>query len=294
VIKKLLNRRLIRLTLFLIIIIPVFQLVSSCFTLRMSQSEVDEYFSKQKHKPSIETYSVDDRTINFASIGSDSLPKAIFFHGSPGSWTAFIDFMKDDDLLKSVQIISVDRPGFGYSGYGNSVTSLSKQSELLSPLLMKFKSDKPTILIGHSLGGPLIARLAIDYPTLSDALIMVAPSIDPNLEPNEDWFRMPLKTPFLSWILPTSFRVSNDEIYYLRNELIDMLPRWEEIYHPVTVIQGKDDNLVAPENAKFAEKMLKNSSEIKIILKENVNHFIPWNHPDLIKKSILEHVNGGS
>jgi len=255
----------------------------------MSKSEVNDFFSDQSIKPVLKSYTVGSRTINYAEIGNDTLPKAIFFHGSPGSWSAFIDFMKDDELLRFVQIISVDRPGFGYSDFGQSVTSIKKQAELLSTLLMKYDNGKPVILIGHSLGGPLIARLAIDYPTLSDALVMVSPSIDPKLEPKEDWFRMPLRTPFFSWLIPTSFRVSNDEIYYLKNDLIDMLPLWKNIKQPVTVIQGKDDSLVPPGNADFAKKMLVNSEKINIILKDNVNHFIPWNHPELIKEAILEY-----
>lgn len=93
-------------------------------------------------------------------------------------------------------------------------------------------------MVGHSLGGPLIARVAMDYPELVDGLIMVAPSIDPGLEPKE-WFRAPLATPFFSWILPRSFRASNDELYQLKPELENMLTRWPEVIAPTIVIQGK-------------------------------------------------------
>jgi len=239
-------------------------------------------------KPEIQQYEINNREINYAVIGADSLPTAIFFHGAPGSWSAFIDFMKDEDLIKHVQIVSVDRPGYGHSNFGNSVTSLTAQAKLLQPLLDKFSHTK-NILIGHSLGGPVIARIAMDFPEITNSLIMVAPSIDPSLEPDEDWFRFPLRTPFLRWILPTSFRVTNDEIYFLEEELEIMMPLWEKIKLPVTVIQGGEDSLVPPANASFAKKMLVNAESLDIMFKEDMNHFVPWNNPQLIKEAIMKY-----
>jgi hypothetical protein len=77
--------------------------------------------------------------------------------------------------------------------------------------------------------------MAAEYPDLVDGLIIVAGSVDPELEPDETWFRAPLSTPFLSWILPRSFRVSNEEIYQLKPELERMLPLWKEVHCPVII-----------------------------------------------------------
>jgi pimeloyl-ACP methyl ester carboxylesterase len=60
--------------------------------------------------------------------------------------------------------------------------SLRMQSACLAPLLRLGKSAKKPILVGHSLGGPVAARLAMDYPDEVGGLILVAPSIDPELE----------------------------------------------------------------------------------------------------------------
>ena len=227
--------------------------------------------------------------MNYAEIGSDSLPVAFFVHGSPGSWGGFIDFMKDTLLLKKVKIVAVDRIGFGNSDFGNAEKSLVVQSELLKPIVAKCKkSGKKIILIGHSLGGPLIARMTMDYPELIDNLIIVAGSIAPDLEPNEKWFRMPMDFMPISILIPASFRASNHEILYLKPELEKMLPLWKNIHQPVIVIQGGKDMFVSPKNADFAEKMLVNSKSLKIVRVDTMNHFVPWSHPDLIKKAILE------
>ncbi len=257
----------------------------SCMTFRMSEKEVNEYFQSKKINGSQHHYKSGKYTVHYAQAGSENNPLVLFVHGSPGSLSAFIDFLADSALTNRALVITTDRPGFGYSNFGMAEPSLAKQAATLKPILEKYK-NKPVILIGHSLGGPVIAQMAIDYPDLVDGLVLVAASIDPELEPNETWFRAPLATPFLSWVLPRSFRASNEEIYQLKPQLENMLPRWKEIKCPVIVIQGEKDSLVPAGNADFAKKMLVNAS-VDIVMKKDMNHFVPWNNPELIRQAIL-------
>ncbi len=67
-----------------------------------------------------------------------------------------------------------------------------------------------------------------------------------------------------------------------------MLPLWKNITCRVKVIQGKKDDLVSPANADFAKKMLVNAASVDFILKDDMNHFVPWQHPELIRQAILE------
>lgn len=261
----------------------------SCIQFRMSKTEIDHFFSKKEKKGSLHTYPVArNRQINYLKVGDEHLPLIIFVHGSPGSLSAFIDFMGDSILLNHAQLITVDRPGFGSSNFGYAEPSLAKQSAYLKPILEENKNHRPIILVGHSLGGPVIARMAMDYGELIDGLVLVAASIDPDLEPNETWFRAPMATPFLKWILPRSFRASNDELYKLKPELMEMLPLWSKITCRVTVIQGQKDSLVPPGNADFARKMLVNTSSINLVIKDDMDHFVPWSNPELIHKAILD------
>lgn len=261
-------------------------LMDSCIQFRMSKSEIDTYFKDKEKKGTLRQYTVGKRTLNYLVAGDTNKPLIVFVHGSPGSLSAFIDFMADSTLLKRAQLITVDRPGFGASNFGYAEPSLKKQASLLKPILEEYKNDRPIILVGHSLGGPLIARMAIDYPELVDGLIMVAPSIAPELEPYE-WFRAPLATPFLKWLLPRSIRASNDEIYQLKPELEEMLPRWKDIQTPTIVIQGCKDSLVDPQNADFARRMLVNAP-VQIELIEDMDHFVPWTNPELIRNAVVD------
>lgn len=259
--------------------------MDSCMQFRMSKSEVDNFF-KGKMYPGIEhSYFVGRQKINYIISGNDSLPLVVFVHGSPGSLSAFIDFMDDTVLLEKTQMISVDRPGFGASNFGYAEPELVKQVAELKPMLEKHKNNRPVYLVGHSLGGPIIARMAMDYPELIDGLIFVAGSVDPDLEPNE-WFRAPLATPFLKWMLPRSIRASNDEIYQLKPQLEEMKPLWSKITCKSIFIQGDKDELVPKENADFAKKMLVNAP-FEMVMYPDMNHFVPWSHPFLIENAIL-------
>jgi len=273
----------------LLILAGLIFLMDSCMQFRMSKSEIDQFFSNKKIKGTLHEYTVPNgRTINYLHVGDENLPLVVFVHGSPGSLSAFIDFMADTALLKHAQLITVDRAGFGESNFGYAEKSLEKQAEYLKPILQKHKNNKPVILVGHSLGGPVIVRMAMDDQPLIDGLVIVAGSIDPELEPHEAWFRAPLTTPFLRWIIPRSFRASNLEIYKLKPELEKMIPLWKNITCPVVVIQGKKDDLVSPANADFAKKMLVSAASVNFILKEDMNHFVPWQHPELIRGAILD------
>lgn len=273
--------------LIYLLVLMVASIFFSCFSFRLSQKKIDSAFVPFPLKPVQHKIVVGGKTINYAEIGDDNLSVAFFVHGSPGSWSAFIDFMKDQALLKKVKIISVDRIGFGHSEFGHGEKSLTKQAEYLKPIVQQYKkSGKKMILIGHSLGGPLIAKMAMDYPELIDHLIIVAGSISPYLEPNEKWFRIPINFLPIKILIPKSFRASNLELLYLKSELMKMLPYWKDIKQGVTVIQGNKDILVRPENAVFAKKMLINSRKLNFIIVKDMNHFVPWSHPELITRAI--------
>jgi pimeloyl-ACP methyl ester carboxylesterase len=253
---------------------------------RMSSKEIDAYFKSKNVSASQHSYKSGFRDVHYVKAGDPSKPLVLFIHGSPGSLSAFIHFLADSALLGKSLLITADRPGFGYSNFGNAEPSLHKQGETLKPILEEYQNNRPVILVGHSLAGALIVRMAAEYPDLVDGIIIVAGSVDPDLEPDETWFRAPLATPFLSWILPRSFRASNEEIYQLKPELQRMLPLWKDVKCPVIVIQGKKDGFVPSENADFTKKMLVNTTP-EFVFVEDMDHFVPWSHPSLIREAVI-------
>ena len=66
-----------------------------------------------------------------------------------------------------------------------------------------------------------------------------------------------------------------------------MLPLWSSITCPVIVIQGGKDSLVPAKNADFAKRVLVNAP-VELVLKEDMNHFVPWSDPELIRDAIIK------
>jgi pimeloyl-ACP methyl ester carboxylesterase len=227
-----------------------------------------------------------DRRIHYTLVSSDTaLPLAVFIHGSPGSSSSFIHFGYDTALLKSYNVLLIDRPGFGYSDFGEAEESLEDQSRILREVLAQF-SFKEKYLVGHSLGGPIICRMAMDAPDSVAGLLIVAGSVSAELEPSEKW-RKPMSKKPLRWLMPKSFRVSNDEILPAKEELLKMVPLWSKINCPVQIIQGGKDNLVPAGNEDYAEKMLINAKSVRVYRLPEENHFIPFTQPQLLTEALL-------
>lgn len=287
------RRRILRYTILTPVIIYILLNLSGCFQFRMSNKHAVQHFEKIGLKAVTESYQLDGHTINFIYIPNDDteVPAAIYIHGSPGSSEDFFNTMEDSAVYSEYLPVSVDRPGFGYSDFGEAEPSLDTQSKLIKPVLEKFR-DRKIVLIGHSYGGPMVVKLAMDYPDLVDGIVIVAGSVDPDLEPHEP-FRKYLKWPVISWMIPRAFLTSNIEIMALKGELIKLLPFWSDIKCPVIFLQGTKDNLVNPGNAQFADSMLVNSDYVELRMEKGGNHFVPFTRPQLIVNALitmLEHI----
>lgn len=233
-----------------------------------------------------ERMTVANRTLHYVTIGEADRPTLIFVHGSPGSWDAFSTYLKDSLLLEHYRMISLDRPGFGDSDFGKS-TGIQQQSDLLSPVLHKLTNGKPMYLIGHSLGGPMIVKLAADNPNLPIAgLVILAGSVSPADEPHERW-RGLLDAPPLRYLLPGAIRASNHELKLFKRDVVTMQPAFKRITCPVFIMHGDKDPLVPPPNATYAQKMLVNSACVELIWLKDANHFIPWTRFPNIRAVLL-------
>jgi pimeloyl-ACP methyl ester carboxylesterase len=267
---------------------PIILLFTATATTACAKAPYDkekmEALLQAKHPPAFHEYTVGERSIHYAATGRPDTQPVVFIHGTPGSWQAFAEYMADDTLASKAYLISVDRPGFGKSGHKQMVTSLKQQAVFLQPLLHSKNGAQKAILVGHSLGAPIAARLAMDYPKLVGAMVLVAPSLDPDLE-KPRWYNKLAASSLINWAVPAELALANEEIMPLEQELRDMLPLWKTIKIPVVVIQGEKDRLVAPGNADFAQRVLNSSS--KVIRLPEAGHFVLWRQPRIIRKEIL-------
>ena len=240
--------------------------------------------------PRFHTYPVFGRKIFAAEIGPKDGPPVLIVHGSPGSWGVAASLMTDPLLVERAHLIAVDRPGFGRSGAGRLETSLLRQAAMLKKVLDQAAPGRKVIVAGHSLGGPVAARLAMDDPSTVRGLVLVAGAVDP-AEERTTWYQKVARWPLVRAIVPKRFKLANDEIRPLKRELEKMLPLWGKIRVPVEIIQGEADALVPPENADFAARMLTGTS-VHLTRVPNQGHEIPFERPDLIRDAIVRLLDG--
>lgn len=234
-------------------------------------------------RPEERSYRIEDRTIHYWVIPGGPA-RIVFLHGTPGDWKAWAGYLRDPELQLRATLIAVDRPGFGASDPGRMAPTMAEQSRLLAPLLQ----DGPaggTVLVGHSLGGPIAAQLAMDHPDLVRGAVLVAPSIDPNTE-QPRWYNWLMTYRLVQWLAPTEFSWSNQEIMPLVDGLKAQTPRWQALRMPITVVQGAKDELVDPRTAAYAERVLPKPNG-KVVVVPDQGHFVLWNRPDLITREIL-------
>lgn len=231
----------------------------------------------------------DYRTIHAISLSeADSLPLVVLVHGSPGSADAYLSYLADTALSKYVRLVSIDRPGFGYtSGFGKPEGSLARQAEAVAAVADQLAPTRPVYLLGHSYGAPVIVRYAMDHPNRVAGLILVAGSVDPDLEAHP-WWQKAVDKPPLRWLTPKSLWTSNREIIFLEDELRKILPEWAAIQCPVTLIHARNDRLVPFGNVAFAQKKLVNSASVTTHELDKGDHFILWSRRALIRQAILD------
>jgi pimeloyl-ACP methyl ester carboxylesterase len=254
--------------------------------LRVPDATAKKRFSEKGVVLTTAFHKVNGFDLHYARTGADTLPTLLFIHGSAGSWSKFDRYLRDTDLLKKFRMVSVDRPGFGYSHFGKA-RKLADQSAMISDLVKALQNGKPVFAIGRSYGGTLAAKLAIDNPGMFTGLVLIAAALDPAAEKPEKWRPVMYRTP-LRYMMPGAWRISNEELWHLKTELKEMAAGLKNIEARVCIIHGDNDGLVPVSNVEFAKKMLSKASEVSITIIPGANHFVSDHHYELVKNSLLE------
>jgi pimeloyl-ACP methyl ester carboxylesterase len=257
-------------------------MAQSCMKMRMSDSKAKLQFEEAGVQLQTPVKTINGFPLHYAQTGSDTLPTLLFVHGTPGSWDAFAAYLRNKELLQHYRIISIDRPGFGYSDFGNAM-NLSAQTEIIAAWMDSVYNNKPMIIIGHSLGGPMAIKLGAARPQYTKALVILAGSQDPAAEKPEKWRPILFKTP-LNYLVPGAMRPSNEELWYLKKDLVEMKPEYEKITCPVYILHGTKDMLVPYSNVAYTQQMLTKTDSVFITTFEKENHFIVWTR----EKEIVE------
>lgn len=214
------------------------------------------------------------------SAGAVDGPRLIYVHGTPGDSSNWLGYLLDP--VPGWTSIALDRPGFGSSGPKGHVAALADQAAAIEPLLVEHNGSFP-LLIGHSLGAPIIAKLAARHPERVGGLLIIAGSLDPDLE---DWHWYNRLGSVIEPLMSRSLRNSNRELASMRDELLVLREELADIRCPVLIVHGTEDGLVPYANTDYMLEHLSHAEPLQLITLQGADHFLIWNREADIRDAI--------
>ncbi len=120
--------------------------------------------------------------------------------------------------------------------------------------------------------------------------MILAGALDPDAEKPEKWRKLLMRFPF-RYMVPGSFRPSNEELWFLKEDLILLREQLDQLRQNVLVIHGTEDKLVPFENVSFMKRAFTGVANLKIIPLEKERHFIVWDREALIKSTLMDSIS---
>ena len=133
-------------------------------------------------------------------LDAGSGPPLVMIHGLSGQMANLTHSLLER-LAMNFRVVAFDRPGSGYSPRrSGSPAGLAAQAASLATAIRALKIERPTI-VGHSLGGAVALKLALDHPDCVGALALVAPLTHAVQKPPLIFEGLAIRSPLLRHVL---------------------------------------------------------------------------------------------
>lgn len=213
-------------------------------------------------------------------------PVVLMIHGASANLREFT-WTLAPRLADGHRILMVDRPGHGFSERPDDSHLLAVQAAQAAGVLEALAPGEKAVIVGHSFGGAVALRLALDFPDMVDGLVLLAPVTHDWGGGGEAWYNGYASNPFIGpafsqlvpmigpkqvkqgitevfapqaapdgyyersgiglLFRPQNFRANAKDVNALREELAAQQDRYAEITAPVVVYSGAQDTVIKPQ-----------------------------------------------
>ncbi len=142
-------------------------LLSACVSSAMYSSRIE-----QEYPPIGDLLPFEARDQHVISQGQGS--PVLMIHGASANAREYMISLAPHLEDEAVRLLMADRPGHGHSQRIQNGYDLGRQAAALRQITQQ-QTDQPVILVGHSFGGAVALRYALDYPDAVRAVVLLAP-----------------------------------------------------------------------------------------------------------------------
>ncbi|HEX6889196.1 MAG TPA: alpha/beta hydrolase [Chryseolinea sp.] len=249
-------------------------------------------------------------TLSYVEYGRTDGVHVIFLHGFTDSWHSFEYVL--DKFPTNLHAIAISQ-----RGHGNSTkTENTNDTKYFAADVAAFIREKnlgPCIIVGHSLGGLITQRFALDYPELTKAIVIVGsePSfadnsgipefvseikklkdpIDPKVAEAFQWSSVAkpidsavmkiyigesLKVPAQVWSSVADLLMTTDFSLELRN-----------IKVPALILWGDQDGVC---KLKGQQQLVEGIANSRLVVYQGTGHSIHWEDGDRFVKDVASFI----
>ncbi len=196
-------------------------------------------------------------------------------------------------LARVAPVYLIDLPGYGAAPNPRSDVSLDDHANVVIDFLKTSGITNP-VLIGHSMGAQVVARIATDAPDVSDRIVLLAPTMTPSYRPF--WIAASrlildmLMEPFpAKWVVASDYVFRTGVPYYFKqvphllgDRIEDRVPL---ITAPTLVLRGNRDVIVSNSWARELADALPDGTFCEV----DGPHVIMYSDPVSVAAHIAEH-----
>ena len=233
----------------------------------------------------------------FESAVSGSVPTFVLVHGIGVSSRYFHPLAVE--LSAQGTVLVIDLPGYGAAPKPKNATgglrdmTIADHAAALGGWLEDAGVIDP-VLVGHSMGCQIVTRLVADDPTVTDRIVLIAPTINPDSrtlyqQSKKLAYDGMLESTPVNYIVLTDYLFRCRPLYFWRqlrhlltDRIEDRLPR---VTAKTLVIVGEDDPIVPVEWASLVSRLVQRGR----LLVTDGPHIVMYRRAKEIAPQIIQH-----
>ena len=264
---------------------------------------------------------VNGHGVNVLTAGTDG-PPVLMIHGASANSREF-SWTLAPRLDSEYRVLMADRPGHGYSERFEGADALGAQAAQMAGVLDQMAPGQKAVIVGHSFGGAVALRLALDRPDLVEGLVLSAPVSHDWGGGGQAWYNglsaSPVIGPVFTQLVPTvgpaqvkagingvfdpapvpenyfensaigllfrppNFRANAKDVRALEAELAAQSTRYPELKMPIVVFSGSKDTVIKP---KLHVGELKKQVPVELVILPDEGHMPHHAHGDDVANAI--------